>query len=183
MKRIGILAGAFNPVTRAHVALAHAARPQVDEIVCVIPRSYPHKGFHGATLDQRLEMLRRVAIHDRIELTNSGLFIDIARELRRPQTELLFICGADAAERVLYWDYGEPNAIDRMLNEFSLLVAPRTSHFSPSAKFCHHIRELAMPSGYEEISSTEVRTRIAAGHHWKHLVPASIVDLARSIYR
>jgi len=59
-KRVGVIAGAFNPVTRAHVALAEAARAHVDEIVFAVPRVLPHKEYDGASVDQRMEMLRRV---------------------------------------------------------------------------------------------------------------------------
>jgi len=77
--KLGVLAGAFNPVTRAHLALAEAALAHVDEVVCVTPRVFPHKEFHGATLDHRLEMLRRASDRYRVEVTEGGLFIDIAR--------------------------------------------------------------------------------------------------------
>src|ERR1700691_593446 len=59
-RRIGVIAGAFNPVTRAHVALAEAARAHVDEMVFAVPRAFPHKEYSGASLDRRVEMLRRV---------------------------------------------------------------------------------------------------------------------------
>src|SRR5579872_4296223 len=71
--KIGILAGAFNPVTRAHVALAEAAREVVDEIVCVLPRDYPHKEWHGALLEERVDMLHRTGSFDRVEITRGGL--------------------------------------------------------------------------------------------------------------
>src|SRR5882724_12712763 len=119
--RVGVLAGAFNPVTRAHVALADAAIKQVDEVIWVVPRVYPHKEFHGAALEDRVAMLK-LAGGNRIETTAGGLFIEIARELRQEDTELSFVCGRDAAERIIHWDYGDPSAIDRMLEEFSLLV-------------------------------------------------------------
>jgi cytidyltransferase-like protein len=182
VKRIGVLAGAFNPVTRAHAELARAARPLVDEIVCVVPKVYPHKHFHGATLDQRIEMIERTKLADRVEVADSGLFIDIARELGQPDVTIEFICGADAAERVITWDYGEAGAIDRMLEEFSFLVAPRATEFAPPEHLCHRVRPLAVASGFEDVSSTEVRDRIAAGMPWEHLVPESIVDLVRRIY-
>jgi nicotinate-nucleotide adenylyltransferase len=182
VKRIGALAGAFNPVTRAHAELARAARPLVDEIVCVVPRVYPHKHLHGATLDQRIEMIERARLADRVEIADSGLFIDIARKLRQPDTSIEFICGADAAERVITWDYGEPGAIDRMLEEFSFLVAPRAAAFAPPEHLRHRVRSLDVAPGFENVSSTQVRDRIAAGMPWKHLVPESIVDLVRGIY-
>ena len=41
----------------AHLALAAASRAHVDEILCVVPRAFPHKEYFGATLEQRIEML------------------------------------------------------------------------------------------------------------------------------
>lgn len=180
--KTGILAGAFNPVTRAHAGLADAARAIVDEVICVLPRAYPHKELHGASLDQRMEMLQRTGHFDRVELTDGGLFIDIARELHRPGRELHFICGRDAAERVLTWDYGTPGAIDRMLDEFHLLVASRQGNFEPPVHLTHRVGTLKVPGNLDEISSTEVRRRIESGEPWEHLVPQSIVDLVRGIY-
>ena len=179
-KHIGVLAGAFNPVTRAHLALAQAARATVDEVVAVVPRAYPHKNFHGASLEDRIEMLKRVI--DRVEITEGGLFIDIARELRRPDTEISFICGRDAAERIIHWDYGEPGAIEKMLKEFSLLVAERGGTYQPPAHLRHRVHRLALAEDFSDVSSTEVRRRIAAGEPWEHLVPSPIVDHVRRIY-
>jgi nicotinate (nicotinamide) nucleotide adenylyltransferase len=180
--KIGILAGAFNPVTRAHVALAEAAREVVDEIVCVLPRDYPHKEWHGAQLDERVDMLRRTGSFDRVEITRGGLFIEIARELHQPGAELHFICGRDAAERVLHWDYGDAGAVSRMLQEFRLLVASRDGHFDPPGHLRHAIRPLKVGKSLDEISSTEVRRRIASGEEWRHLVPETIVEIVHEIY-
>ena len=182
--KTGILAGAFNPVTRAHVALADAARTVVDEIVSVLPRNYPHKAFHGASLDQRIEMLRKTRSFDRIEVTQGGLFIDIARELRgaQPESELYFICGRDAAERVLTWDYGQPGAIDRMLEEFHLLVASRQGRLDAPPHLRERVHALDVGADLNEVSSTEVRRRIASGESWEHLVPGAITNLVRDLY-
>ena len=178
--KTGILAGAFNPVTRAHVALAEAAREIVDEVVCVLPRAYPHKEMHGAALEERVAMLQRAGFN-RVEIARGGLFVEIAHELRRPGRELYFICGRDAAERVLHWDYGDPGAVGRMLAEFQLLVASRDGFFEAPPHLRHAIRRLKTPD-LDEISSTEVRRRIGAGESWEHLVPESVVEMARAIY-
>jgi nicotinate-nucleotide adenylyltransferase len=179
-----VLAGGFNPVTRAHLALVDAALATVDDVVCVVPRVYPHKEFHGASLEDRLEMLRRAGGGHRVEVTGRGLFIDIARELReaQPDAEIHFICGRDAAERIVGWDYGEPGAISRILKEFQLLVASRQGDYSPPEHLRHRVQALRLASGFDEISSTEVRRRIAAGEPWEHLVPETIVELVRRIY-
>lgn len=184
MKRIGVLAGAFNPVTRAHLALVDAALTAVDELVCVVPRVYPHKQFHGASLEDRVEMLRRADDRYRIHITGGGLFIDIARELRAtaPESEILFICGRDAAERIVAWDYGEKTTIESLLDEFQLLVAARQGSYTPPSHIRHRVRHLTLDADVDEISSTEVRRRIAAGEPWDHLVPTQIADLVRRIY-
>ena len=50
-RRLGILPGTFNPPTLAHIALARAALAQVDEVLFVLPREFPHKPYQGATFD------------------------------------------------------------------------------------------------------------------------------------
>jgi nicotinate (nicotinamide) nucleotide adenylyltransferase len=167
-------------LTRAHLALADAARNVVDEVVLVVPRVYPHKEFHGATLEDRVEMLK-LAGH-RVEITNSGLFIDIARQLRQPDTEIYFICGKDAAERIIHWDYGATASIEKLLDEFSLLVAERGGAYEAPEHLRHRINRLHLDQDFSDISSTEVRRRIAAGELWEHLVPEAITAQVRRIY-
>jgi nicotinate-nucleotide adenylyltransferase len=182
MKRIGVLAGAFNPVTCAHLALAEAAERVVDEVICVVPRVYPHKRFHGAALEDRIEMLKIAGGRYRVELTEGGLFIDIARALRQPDTEISFICGRDAAERVIDWDYGEAGAIEKMLAEFSILVAERGGTYIAPAHLEHRVHRLELIDDFSDVSSTEVRRRIAAGETWEQLIPAPIIEHVRRIY-
>jgi len=182
--RVGVLAGAFNPVTRAHIALLESARAFTDEVIAVVPRVYPHKAFEGAAFQDRLEMLRRAGGGFGVETTEGGLFIEIARELRQahPDWEVHFICGADAAERAVTWDYGDPGEIERQLDEFALLVAERQNVYTPPPHLRHRIQPIPLDPAWQEISSTEVRRRIAAGESWEHLVPPGVVKLARRIY-
>jgi nicotinate (nicotinamide) nucleotide adenylyltransferase len=182
VKRVGVLAGAFNPLTKAHLALADAARGLVDEVIFVVPRTYPHKEFHGAAFLDRIEMLRLAGGNHHVEVTEGGLFIEIARELRQPDTEMQFICGRDAAERIIEWDYGEPGAIEKMLDEFSLLIADRRGEYEAPAHLRHRVHRLDLNGDWSDVSSTEVRRRIAAREEWEHLVPASIVDHVKRIY-
>lgn len=182
MKRVGVLAGAFNPVTRAHLALADAAASVVEEVMFVVPRVYPHKEFHGAALEERVEMLKVAGGRYRVETTAGGLFIDIARELRRPDTEIYFICGRDAAERIIEWDYGEAGPIEKLLEEFSILVAERGGTYEAPTHLRHRVERLELEEDWSQVSSTEVRRRIAAGEDWEHLVPTAIAGPIKRIY-
>jgi nicotinate-nucleotide adenylyltransferase len=183
--RIGVIAGAFNPVTRAHIALADAARSQVDEIVFAMPRTLPHKDYHGASLEHRIEMLRLATSYS-VEITNGGLYIDIAREIRAARgshpNDILLICGRDAAERIIDWKYDHPGTLEEMFREFQLLVANRQGVYDPPAHLHSRIHSIELPGDYEDVSSSDVRRRVAAGEPWEHLVPESIADRVREIY-
>ncbi len=183
-KTIGVLAGAFNPLTRAHLALIEAGLNVADEVICVVPRLYPHKEMEGARLEERLEMLRVAGEHYRVVTTRGGLFVEIARELRatRPDATFEFLCGRDAAERVLKWNYGPGHSIEAMLREFGLLVAARQGEFVPPAHLTTRVRALPIEGGYDDHSSTEVRRRVAAGEPWEHLVPESTIEMVGRIY-
>lgn len=165
------------------MALARAALALVDEVLFVIPRVFPHKEMESATLDQRVAIVAACIEPEQrfsLGIAERGLFVEIAREVRDllGDVELSFLCGRDAAERILHWDYGDPGAREAMLREFSLCVAPRAGpleHPSPA------VRPLEM-APLDEVSSTEVRERIRSGRPWRHLVPAEAHGAVQAIY-
>jgi len=186
--RLGILPAAFNPPTRAHIALSEAALSSVDEVLLVLPREFPHKSYEDAAFAERVRMLVAAAGNrPRYSVASSegGLFIDIAGECRTAygdQARLAFICGRDAAERITTWDYGEAGAFTQMLEQFELLVAARQGSFTPSEAMNHRIHQLTVAEDLDAVSATEVRRRIRQGELWEHLVPGEIVPLVRAIY-
>jgi nicotinate-nucleotide adenylyltransferase len=182
-RRLGILAGTFNPPTRAHLAIAEAALTIVDQVLLVLPGVLPHKTWDGAPADSRLEMLRRVASgRPRIgaAVADGGLCVELVREARElfPGTEMYVVCGRDAAERIVGWDYGSPDAVLDHLKEFRLLVAPRNGPYRPPVHLSHAVRALSMPD-YDECASTRVRE---GGSGWRDLVPEEIADLVAALY-
>jgi nicotinate-nucleotide adenylyltransferase len=186
--RLGVFPGSFNPPTVAHVALAHAALQHVDEVVFVLPRVFPHKDYLGATFDERLELLRLATADGpafSIAASDGGLFLEIARECRDVYgsgIQLSFLCGRDAAERIVGWDYGHPAAAAEMLRDFTLLVAARDGSYEPPEEHAHAVRPVEI-GPCDDISSTAVRDLIARGEPWEHLVPVSIRPDVGRIYR
>lgn len=153
----------------------------------MLPREFPHKEYFGASLEQRIEMLQSAGLTVRhsIAVSDRGLFIDIARECREhygSDPKLYFLCGSDAAERIMTWDYGRPGAVEEMLNEFQLLVAPRGGKYRAPAKLRHKIHHLRFDKEHRDVSSTDVRERIARGQAWEHLVPGPLRHRIRQIY-
>jgi nicotinic acid mononucleotide adenylyltransferase len=99
--RIGILPGAFNPPTVAHLALARSALAHVEETLFVLPKEFPHKPFEGAPFEARVAMLLAATAgmpSFSVAVSDAGLFRDIAGECREAYHEdarLSFLCGRD----------------------------------------------------------------------------------------
>jgi nicotinate (nicotinamide) nucleotide adenylyltransferase len=187
VRRLGILPGAFNPPTKAHLALARAAS-QLDQVLFVLPRELPHKRYSGVSFDERLSLILD-AVEDNprfaVAASEGGLFIEIARECRQAYgagTELNFLCGRDAAERIVNWNYGEPGAFVKMLSEFQMLVASRNGDYIPPAALRDRIHALELVEKCDHIAATEVRNRIGSDESWRELVPASIADQVQLLY-
>ena len=188
-RRLGILAGTFNPVTIAHLGLADAARGICDEVLFVLPRIFPHKQYSGASLEERIRLLEAALSDSRdssLAVADHGLFVEIAEECREAYgagVRLSFLCGRDAAERIAGWEYGPPGAFAAMLREFDLLVARRNGEYMPPPELSAGIERLPVPDGFDLVSASAVRERIAGGHAWEHLVPAAIRPHVMQIYR
>jgi len=170
------------------MALAKAALEVADEVLFVLPAEFPHKRYGRVGFEDRLRMvLAAAAVEPRYSVasTEGGLFIEIAREARSeygPDVALSFLCGCDAAERIVNWDYGKPGVFLEQLREFELLVAPRGGDYEPPPEMRDRIHPLRVPPGFDAVSGSDVRERIAHGLAWKHLVPEAIVPLVEDIY-
>ncbi len=187
-RRLAAFPGAFNPPTRAHLLLACAALAHADEVLFVLPRAFPHKAYAGASFEDRIRMLSAaVAAEARFSIASCdrGLFVDIARQCRQaygPGIEVLILCGRDAAERAVNWDYGRPGAFHGQLREYRLLVAPRDGSYQPPGEFADRIDALPAIAGCDTVSASDVRERIFRGEDWEPLVPQPIVEMVREIY-
>jgi nicotinic acid mononucleotide adenylyltransferase len=185
---LGVFPGTFNPVTVAHLALARAALPRLDEILFVLPRVFPHKEYSGVSFESRLSILKAATAATgpvSVASSDGGLFLEIARECRQHyggQVRLSFLCGRDAAERIVNWDYGQPGACLAMLREFQLLVAARQGQYRPPPEFAHAVQHLDIDEDWDSVSATEVRRRIALCEPWEHLVPPAAQELVRRAY-
>jgi len=186
-RRIGVFPGSFHPITNAHLALAEAALDHVDEVLFVMPEQFPHKQYEQVSLEKRLDMVRKATAASGFSLavSSGGLFGEIAEECclaYGENRELWFLCGRDAAERILTWDYGDAGFKERMLDRFGLLVAPRRGALETQGKWTSRIRQLSLRQPWDELSASEVRRRVLEGEEWKPLVPEAIWDEVARLY-
>jgi len=181
--------GTWNPPTVAHLGIARMASRQADEVIWVLPRAFPHKGFEGAGFDARRRMLETLARQHggfSAAVSDGGLYAEIAAEARDyfgDQTDIALVLGRDAAERIASWDYGEPAVFDDFVRRHRLLVAARGGEYEPAGQHKQFISALRMESSWDEVSSSEVRRRIADGEDWRALVPPGIAQIVEDLYQ
>jgi len=197
--RLGVLGGAYNPITRAHLLLARYSKEQfeLDEIIFVLPQTLPNKPQVDTSLEQRLDMMR-IAItgipYISLGICSHGLFLDICAAVQKvyPQKpEIFFITGRDAAERILGWPYDDPAAtLSRMFACFQLLVferkgKPKLPENPLVQKYLNRIHTLETEENLDKISSTEVRQRASEGRSIAKLVPPQVATFIQkhSLYR
>jgi nicotinate-nucleotide adenylyltransferase len=186
--RLGVLGGAYNPITRAHLLLARYSREQgkLDEIIFVLPKILPNKPLVGVSVEQRLEMMRLGTSsipYISLGVCTHGLFLDMCTALQQiyPQkVEIFFITGRDAAERILNWSYDDPAAaLAEMFAGFQLLVFERQGKLqlpeTPLVQtYLNRIHTLEMEENLDKVSSSEVRRRVSEGRSIAELVPKEV---------
>ena len=184
---MGILGGTFNPPHVAHLACAREALNQLglDRVVLVPVAAPPHKPLSDDPGPEvRLELCRRaVAGEERLEVSDievrrGGPSYTVATleeiHARRPEDELTFIAGGDMAASLPDWR--EP---ERVLELARFAVAEREGAEREEIE-----RRTAGLNGRErivffdmprlEVSSSEVRARVAAGRPIDELVPSAV---------
>jgi nicotinate-nucleotide adenylyltransferase len=188
--RVGVLGGTFDPVHVGHLVLAEQAREQLalDEVLFV-PAGEPWRksGRAIAPAEHRLAMLKLAVerndgfgISD-IELRRSGptYTADTLEALagERLDDEFYFIIGADALADLPNWH--EP---ERIVAHAVLAVTPRDAQEASAAALdipgiTPRIELFSMPR--IDLSSTDIRARVAAGKSIRYLVPDGVWHYVR----
>lgn len=201
--RIGILGGTFDPIHLGHLRLAEEVGDDLRlESVYLIPASYPpHKEKRTLTsFSHRFAMTELAACESPLfkasdlEGRREGLSysIDTLREFHRlfeKDLQLYFIMGLDAFLEIDTW-----REYQQLFNYAHFVVIQRPG--LPSEKlepFLHSLKVeyrktgenglFLMPTGYSviykkatlmEISSTDLRKKVASGRSIRFLVPEAV---------
>lgn len=199
MARVGILGGSFNPPHLAHLVCASEAAAQLDlDRVLLTPvASPPHKqSERDPGPGERLELCRlAIAGDDRLGLCDLEVLrggpsytVDTLRELhaRTPEDHLTFIVGGDIALGLPSWH--EPEAV---LGLARLAVAERSGarREDVAALLARRFADSPPPAFFDmprlDISSSQIRSRIADGRPIRYLVPDPVAEhiARRKLYR
>lgn len=189
-QRIGIFGGSFDPIHYGHLAIAEEARAHLDlAAVLVIPTGgQPLKqSQHTATAAHRYAMVE-LACADNPHLHPSTIEID-----RPPPTysvdtlrhlhatlpaplDLWFILGADAVGTFPRW---RDAATILTLARLAIVQRPNTSVALAALSADMPAladRSVVLPGPDLEISSTDLRRRIAAGLPVRYQMPDRVID-------
>jgi nicotinate-nucleotide adenylyltransferase len=199
-RRTGIFGGTFDPPHIGHLWLAALAAESVElDRVLFMPASQPpHKRLRGMTGAADRLLMTRLAIEGdptfeltAIEMERDGpsYTVDSIAELERLYGEgerLFLIMAADSLAEVETWR--EPH---RLLERTEWVVGPRAGTALPDAaalekRFGAAASRIHLLSGPSlDVSSSEIRRRVAAGGTIRYLVPRRVEELivARGLYR
>ena len=181
----GILGGSFDPIHHGHLILARAALEELglDRILFIPANRSPHKtDTKPATAHDRLAMVQ-LAIEGQPGFEASDLelhrpppsyTVETLRELcaRHPDNQFTLLIGADNVARFDTWH--KPDEIRRLAR---LAVLDRAKHDTP--------HEWPVVRRLVDISSTDIRGRVAAGRSIRYLTPDAVCDYIASegLYR
>lgn len=190
-RRIGIFGGSFDPVHQGHLLIAEqfAEDMELDLVKFIPAKVSPFKLGYTPTSDKhRLEMLRlavgsnpRFEV-DALELDRGGVSytIDTVNALRgvEPDAEYYMLIGADSLKDFKKWKSPE-----ELLVSVSLVVARRGGEAPPqwselsglaSREVLEGIQKRALDLPAMELSSTDIRRRVAQRRSIRYLVPSSV---------
>ncbi|MBA4386839.1 MAG: nicotinic acid mononucleotide adenylyltransferase [Verrucomicrobia bacterium] len=190
-KRIGILGGTFNPIHIGHLILGQTAHETLElGKVLFIPCNQPaHKPGRGlAPSEHRLAMVHHAIEHDLrfelcdIEIRRGGISyaIDTVRELGLlyPGAELFFIIGADTLRELHLWKKAHD-----LLNLCQFVTFSRPGYDVDNVKpaeikleepWPQKLIRNVRPCRLIDISSSDIRHRIAEGLGISYLVPQAV---------
>lgn len=198
--RVGIYGGTFAPIHNGHVNAAKLFMEQMRlDYLFIIPAGIPPHKQVDASDDpyHRLRMCELafagvdgVVVSD-MEIAREGksYTVDTLRELTAPNRRLLLLCGTDMVLTFDKWrEYREILKLcypvymrregDALID--GMIVEKLAKYYAESGKMFRKI--LGDPL---EISSTEIRRRVAAGEDISSLVPAPVCEYIREhgLYR
>ena len=182
--RIGLFGGSFDPPHNAHVALAQVAltQMQLDTVLWIPTGQAWQKRSPQASAEQRADMVALAIadeprfVLDRRELMRSGpsYTLDTVHELQTEHAGAAFflIIGQDQHAGFHTW-----RGWQALLQSVSLAVAERPGapvHLNDQVRQASGHSTVALPM--MDISSTEIRSRLANGLAVADLVPTAVAS-------
>jgi len=167
----GLYGGVFDPPHNGHVALARAAQKHFgfDRFVILVAEHPGHKAVH-APAEVRLRLAEAAFPGLAVELDPHAWTVDMLRA--RDWDDPVFLVGADQLAAFRTWK--EPDGVVELAR---LGVATRPGYLLGAAQ--PRVEPFEIPA--LDVSSSEVRRRVAAGEPIDELVPPAVAALIEEL--
>ena len=195
--QIGILGGTFDPIHYGHLAIAEEARAmlRLDRVLFIPAAQQPLKqGGHVATPAQRLAMAQLACAGNagfevspiEVERRGPSYTVDTLDALRDAGLgELHFILGADALAEIGRW-----HAAEQIVELARIVAVARPGFALDAAALARDLPRLParltlLEGPRLDISSRELRRRVAEGRPIRYQTPDAVVEYigANGLYR
>jgi len=180
-RRIGVMGGTFDPIHNGHLVAASevASAFKLDEVVFV-PTGSPYQKQNVTPAEHRYLMTVIATASNprfkvsRIDIDRGGdtYTVDTLLEMQAlyPDSDLVFISGADAIAQILAW-----KEVEKLWSLAHFVAVSRPGHKLTIPKAPEgSISSLEIPA--LAISSTDVRRRVDSGYPVWYLVPDGVVQ-------
>ena len=179
--KLGIFGGTFNPIHMGHLLIADAAAEalELDRVIFIPAATPPHKRPPVlAEARHRLRMVK-LAIHGNprfgcsdMEMRRGGpsYSVETLRQLHHamPRAKFYFLIGTDSLNELHTWR--EASELARLC-EFICVARPGEQMARPRLRgVCVH----RLPGHPADISSSDIRDRLARGASVHYLVPDAV---------
>ena len=195
MKKVGIMGGTFNPIHYGHLFLAEQAYEQIglNSILFMPSKNPPHKkGQEIISAEHRLNMVKQAVMDNphfevsTMELDREGMTYtaDTLKAMTSDNTDMeyYFIIGGDSLLQITEWR--DPQTIFNL----SIIVASGRDHLTEDTliqqaeelKRTYGARIVLLDMPTIEISSADIRSRIAAGKSIRYYLPQTVLNYITS---
>lgn len=189
MIRTGFYGGSFNPIHNGHIALAQKFLDDMnlDEVWFVVSPQNPFKRNANDLMadKERLEIVRAATAYEpRFYATDYELHLPTPSYTWRtlqslavdePQRSFVLLIGADNWVAFSKWDHHAD-----ILANYDIAIFPRRGYDIDASTLPPNVTLLNTP--FYDISSTDIRQRIAQGLPIGALVPATVEQMVMEKY-
>lgn len=196
-RRIALFGGTFDPIHLGHTTVAAEALEAIgaEKLIFMPAKRSPLKGSHPkAGAHDRFRMIAlAIAGHERFELSNYELnrpepsyTLDTVRHFKaayKNQAQVYWLLGADSIDDLSYW-----HRITELIDQCSLSTMCRAGCPEPDfSKFeaiwgrkrVEKLQRNVIRTSLIDISSTEIRKRLACGGDVSGMLHPAVADYIR----
>lgn len=188
--RAVVLLGAFDPLTKAHLAIAQSATriERAPAVFCLTKVLLARGGDELLSPHERIAVILDVAVRRDIGVAfaNRGTYLEVGHAIRRSGIDPTFVIGADKLGQLADPSFYEDGTrgVDATFGELRFLVVPRgdidiTRFLDGGTVRLFEVGDVFEDPSIADISASDVRRALRSGEAVDRLVPPEVAAALR----